>query len=96
MTACNTGSSSGLISGNSLPQTCATSDNLAHILTIFFTIIGALAFLMLIIAGFRYVISSGEPQKVAEIRRQIIYIAAGLMLAILADAVVNFIVGRAG
>jgi hypothetical protein len=85
-----------LVDPKPLPQPGADPDALAHFLTIFFTILGALAFFMLIIAGFRYVISSGEPQKTAEIRRQIIYIVIGLILAISADAIVNFVLKAAG
>lgn len=85
-----------LISGKGLPQPQANSDTLNHILTIFFTVLGAIAFLMFVIAGFRYVISQGEPQKVAEIRRQMAYIAVGLILAAMADIIVTFVLGRAG
>jgi hypothetical protein len=88
--------STGLFNSCSLPHTNADSGSLGHILTIFFTIVGALAFLMLVIAGFRYVISQGEPQKTAEIRRQIIYIAIGLVLAGSADVIVTFILNKAG
>lgn len=95
MAACS-GSTNGLINPSGLPQACADSNTLAHVLTITFTIIGALAFLMLVITGFRYVLSQGEPAKTAELRRQIIYIAAGLIIAASADAIVTFVLGRAG
>ncbi len=85
-----------LIDPSGIPQTQANSDSIARLLTILFTVIGALAFLMLVIAGFRYVISQGEPQKVAEIRRQIIYIVIGLVLAASADIIVTFILNKAG
>jgi hypothetical protein len=85
-----------IIDPNSLPQTPANPDTLQHVLTIMFTIIGAVSFLMLVIAGFRYVLSQGEPQKTAEIRRQMIYIAIGLVLAASADIIVSFILNRAG
>jgi uncharacterized membrane protein YuzA (DUF378 family) len=81
---------------NKIPHPKADAGTLAHFLTILFTIIGALAFLMLVISGFRLVISSGEPQKVAEIRRQIIYIVVGLILAASADIIVTFVVNKAG
>ncbi|MGH7156731.1 MAG: pilin [Candidatus Saccharimonadales bacterium] len=93
--ACPTGGN-GIINANNLPQSCANASSLNHLLTILFTIIGALAFLMLVIAGFRYVISQGEPQKMAEIRSQIIYIAIGLVLTGSADIIVTFILNRAG
>jgi hypothetical protein len=97
---CGTGSGSGLINANGLPQVCTDPSQagytLPHILALAFTIIGAVAFLMLVIAGFRYVLSQGEPQKTAEIRRQMIYITVGLVLAASADIIVSFILNRAG
>lgn len=84
-----------LVSDKSLPHVNATPTTLKNILTIIFTVIGALAFLMMVIAGFRYVISQGEPQKVAEIKRQIIYAFIGLIIAASAAAIVNFVLGKA-
>lgn len=84
-----------LVDRSNLPQTQATSGTLKNILTIVFTVIGALAFLMIVIAGFRYVISQGEPDKIAEIKRQIIYALIGLIIAASAAAIVNFVIGRA-
>jgi hypothetical protein len=78
-----------------LPQTPATHGTLTTLLNITFAIVGALAFLMIVIAGFRFVISGGEPQKVAEIRRQIIYAAIGLIVVGAAAAIVNFVLNRA-
>jgi hypothetical protein len=95
MANCLTGGD-GLINACKLPQSQANPDTLQHILTISFTLIGALALLMLVIAGLRYVLTQGEPQKTAEIRRQIIYIAVGLVLATSADVIVTFVLGRTG
>lgn len=84
-----------LVGSQCLPHTGATQDTLKNILIIIFTVIGALAFLMMVIAGFRYVISQGEPAKVAEIKNQIIYAFIGLVIAASAAAIVNFVLGRA-
>jgi hypothetical protein len=74
-----------------IPTTQATSDALQHILNIGFIIIGALAFFVIVLAGFRYVISRGDPSKIADARRQILYGALGLIVAALASAIVNFV-----
>ena len=84
-----------LLDPSKLPQTTANSNSLANILQIVFTIIGALAFLMLVISGLRYITTEGNPQKTAEVRRQIIYIAVGLVVAVLADTIVTFVVKNA-
>ncbi|MBX4190711.1 pilin [Candidatus Saccharibacteria bacterium] len=81
-----------LIDPHTIPK--GNPNALADGLDLTFKIIGALAFLFLVISGFRYVISSGEPQKVAEVRRQIIYIIVGLILAVSADLIVNFVIKK--
>jgi len=56
---------------------------------------GALALLMLIIAGLRYTISSGDATKVADAKRMITYTLVGLLVIALAATVVNFVLNRA-
>lgn len=76
-----------------LPTPNADQNSLNEILTIIFTIIGALALLFMVIAGFRYAMAQGDPQKVASAKNQILYTAIGLILAISAAAIVNFVIG---
>lgn len=83
-----------LVDSTNLPKVDADPNRLQDILNIAFVIIGALAFLMLVIAGFRYVLSQGDVNKVAEIKRQILYSFIGLVVAAMAAAIVNFVLGR--
>lgn len=84
-----------LIDSSPLPVVQANKDTLSSVLTIVFTTLGALAFLMIVISGFRYVISQGQPEKVAEIKRQMVYAFVGLVIAASAAAIVNFVLGAA-
>lgn len=83
-----------LINPDPLPKPAASQDTLGTILTVVFVILGALAFLMIVIAGFRMVVSGGNPEKVAEARKQIIYALVGLVIAIMAATIVNFVISR--
>ena len=85
-----------LISENSVdvPKPKADDASLTAILTIVFTIIGGLAFLLMVVAGLRYVLAQGDPQKVASAKNQIIYTAIGLILAVSAAAIVNFVIAK--
>lgn len=56
-------------------------------------LIGSISVIMLIIGGVRYVLSGGEQAKVAEAKNTILYAVIGVVVAILAYAVVNFVVG---
>ena len=55
-------------------------------------IIGAISVIMLIIGGIRYVLSGGNQEKVAEAKNTILYAIVGVVVAILAFAVVNFVI----
>lgn len=81
----------GLIDKKPLPQ---TSTDFTHILNIIFVVVGALAFLMIVIGGFRYTISGSDANKVAESKRMIIYAAVGLIVVSLAASIVNFILQK--
>lgn len=54
-------------------------------------IIGAIAVVMLIIGGIRYVVSSGDQNAVTSAKNTILYAIIGIVVAFLAYAAVNFV-----
>lgn len=85
------------INGSNLPGSTsnnATSSELHVLLTTFFGIAGAIAVLVIVIAGFTYITSAGDPQKTARSRMAIIYALVGLAVAISAEAFVAFVVNK--
>jgi hypothetical protein len=80
--------------GNNLPTAAADTTAIQTVLGIVFGIIGALALLMIVVSGLRYVLSAGDPQKTAQARNGIIYALVGLVIAITAEGIVHFLVGR--
>jgi hypothetical protein len=56
-------------------------------------LIGAISVIMLIIGGIRYVVSGGDSTAVANAKNTILYAIVGVVVAILAYAVVNFVIG---
>lgn len=54
-------------------------------------IIGAISVIMLIIGGIRYTISQGDSTQVTSAKNTILYSVVGLVVAILAYAIVNFV-----
>jgi hypothetical protein len=77
-----------------LPVVGASSDELSQILKIVFGIMSAVAVLMIVIAGFRFVVAQGNPQDVAKARQTIIYSVIGLAVALTAEAIVAFVLGK--
>jgi len=56
-------------------------------------IVGALSVIMLIFGGLRYVISAGNSTAVTAAKNTILYAIVGLVIAFLAYAAVNFVLG---
>ena len=56
-------------------------------------IIGAIAVIMLIIGGIRYTVSGGDQAAITSAKNTILYAVVGIIVAILAFAIVNFVVG---
>ena len=54
---------------------------------------GALAVVMLIIGGIRYAVSGGNSASVTAAKNTILYALVGLIIAFLAFAIVNFVLG---
>jgi len=55
-------------------------------------IIGAISVIMLIIGGIRYVVSGGDQAAVTSAKNTILYAIVGIVVAILAYALVNFVI----
>ncbi|MBQ3467989.1 hypothetical protein IJH19_00360 [Candidatus Saccharibacteria bacterium] len=55
-------------------------------------IIGIISVVMLIYGGFRYIISGGDNKKVADAKNTILYAIIGLIISLLAYAIINFVI----
>lgn len=56
-------------------------------------LIGAVSVIMLIIGGIRYTISGGDSTAVTAAKNTILYAVIGIIVSLLAYAVVNFVIG---
>ena len=86
--------STGVLSGANLPQVTAGPEQLKGILSIILGLIGAIALLIIVYAGFKFVSSQGDPQKVATARMTILYAVIGLVVAVFAFTIVQFVLGQ--
>ena len=67
------------------------SDKLTKALNWVFGIIGIVAVIMIILGGFTMMTSSGDPGKVKKGKDTILYGVIGLVVALLAVVIVNFV-----
>ena len=61
---------------------------------IFLFAVGALSVIMLIWGGIRYTTSAGDSNKVQAAKNTVLYAIVGLVVAILAYAIVNMVIGK--
>lgn len=62
------------------------------VVNILLFIVGAIAVIMLIVGGIRYVVSGGDQNAVTAAKNTILYAIIGIIVALLAFAVVNFVI----
>lgn len=76
---------------NGLPNIVADSNTVTDVLNIFFAVLGAIAVIMIVFGGWKYVISRGEAQATAQAKDTILYALIGLAVCLFASAVVNVV-----
>lgn len=59
-------------------------------------ILGAISVVIIIIAGIMYTVSGGDAAAVTKAKNTIMYAVVGLVVALLAYAIVNFVLDRLG
>jgi len=64
------------------------------VINVLLTVAGITAVIMIIIGGIRYVTSNGEQAHIKSAKDTILYAIVGLVVTILAFAIVNFVVGK--
>ncbi len=73
-------------------QAPSLTDYIQLIINALLFIIGALAVIMIIVGGIRYVTSGGDSNAATSARNTIMYAVVGLLIAAIAYAIVNFVI----
>jgi cytochrome bd-type quinol oxidase subunit 2 len=71
------------------------NSTLKAVVNILSFIVGVICVIMIIIAGLRFVTSGGDGSSTAGARNTIIYAVVGLIVVLMAQVIVNFVLGRA-
>ncbi|HEX7259507.1 MAG TPA: hypothetical protein VF272_01085 [Candidatus Saccharimonadia bacterium] len=72
----------------------ALTARLNVIIDTLFIVIGAVAVLIMIMGGIRYITSTGDAKRIQAAKDTILYAVLGLIVAILARAIVGFVIGQ--
>jgi hypothetical protein len=67
---------------------------IANIVNLLSFIVGIVAVIMIVIAGFRYITSGGDSSKVSGAKSALIYAIVGLIIVALAQLIVQFVLNK--
>lgn len=85
--------------GNTQSQDCSSGSTgigklIRTIINVLSIIIGAVAVIMIIIGGFRYITSGGSAEGTKAARQTIVYAIVGLVIVALAQIIVHFVLNN--
>jgi len=69
-------------------------DLITTISNVILLLVGVVAVLFLIIGGFQYISSAGNPESIGKAKSTILYAIIGILVTLLAWAAVTFIIGQ--
>ena len=75
-----------------LPDTKANTQTVRTVMAIAFGILGSFALLSMVLSGFKYIASAGDPQKTSEAKNGVVFAVVGLMIAIAAEGLIVFVI----
>lgn len=81
-------------------QVCQGTDKnslfgiITNIINLLLVVIGIISVIMIIIGGFRYTTSAGDAGQTKSARDTVVYAVVGLVIAVMAYGIVNFVLGR--
>ena len=84
----------GVFDDVNLPD-AQTDGAITNAIEFFFILAGIIAVIMIIIGGYWYVLSGGDPQKTKKAKDTILYAVVGLVISLSAWVIVGFVLGRA-
>lgn len=87
-TACDKG-------GNGADPSKGLGPLAAKVVNFFTIVVGAIAIIMVIFGGFRYITSGGDSGKVGSAKNTLIYAIVGLIIVALAQILVHFVINTA-
>jgi hypothetical protein len=71
----------------------ALPNNINTIISTLFTVAGAVAVIILVVGGIRYITSTGDSQRIKAAKDTILYAIIGLVVVIVARAIVGYVAG---
>ena len=90
----------GQVNKNTTASSCAQSGDqtlgnmIERIINIFSIVVGSVSVIMIIIGGFRYIISGGSSDSVTAAKNTILYAVIGLIIVLFSQVLVRFVISN--
>jgi cytochrome bd-type quinol oxidase subunit 2 len=68
---------------------------ITRVVNLFSVVVGIVAVVMIIVGGFRYIISGGDSSNVTDAKNTILYAIVGLIIVAISQFLVRFVLGQA-
>jgi hypothetical protein len=85
-----------IINTTDLPKPAANDGTITKVLDIVFAFSASIAVLIIVVAGFRYILAHGDPSATAQAKMAILYSLVGLLVVMTAYSIVTFVVKGIG
>ncbi len=82
------------VSGNTGCDATAFQNAIKNITSTLFYVIGAISVIFLLIGAIRYITSTGDATRIKQAKDTIFYALAGVIIAIVAQALIAFVISR--
>lgn len=70
----------------------ALEGSIEDVVNVLLFVLGAVAVIMIVIGGIRYTLSNGDSSQITAAKNTVLYAVIGLIVALLAYAIVNFVI----
>ena len=88
----STAADGGCKQDNGAARKCGLTDYISTVVEVLLFVIGTVSVIMIIIGGIRYTTSNGDSSQITAAKNTILYSVIGLIVALLAFAIVRFVV----
>lgn len=82
------------VGGSSSQGDSTLKGKIKTVVDILLFLLGAIAVIMIVVGGLRYVLSSGDASQITSAKNTILYAVIGVIVALLAYAIVNWVIDK--
>ena len=91
---CSGGNGSSLYCQNKSEGETKVKSTIGNVTNLLLMAVGAISIIMIVVGGILFALSNGDSSRVAKARNTVLYAAIGLIVSLLASAIVNLAFGR--